>query len=423
MSKSNERERESLSQLERLPVATSIDSLCLLFKDVIVAPDFSSYANSYKITKSTMAKKTKNGRKRRDVVLWCEGGEPVRGQSAVAKLGCFKFYLACINPCKPPQLSVTFSFPRWKWGHNARPVTQDDVANVIEDINAAAAELGLWADTARAQITRLDLFRDVVVERTFEDYLEVLRAVEPPRCDRFEDRDTWILRGTGPNRWAIYDKWAELVNQSENQDDEKNRSGFLGLTACRQKLQQQDGVGLVRFEWRLLGALKIRDQIGFDDFGSLSATDELLHEKFERALVRDVFRGPLPHERAVESWCDLQEMREQAPTRAHGLLVGPAKMETMLAIEIWNEWVKQFGSKRAREILKSAGSASEHRCFKEHLRQIQQSTLMACGLFWGELYSELAHAVFSSAHLEKLPRLPMPYVPPKSKAEKRKKQV
>ncbi len=416
MSNSNEREREREcvcgGQLERLPVATSIDSLWLFFHDVVVAPDFARYANNYKITKST----AKKGRKVRQGMLWREGGEPVWGRSAVAKSGCFDFYLARINPCKPPQLTVKFSFPRSIWGHNACPVRQDEVATVIEAINKRAAQLGLTVDTARAQITRLDLFRDVMVEHTFDDYLEVLRAVEPPYGKRFEERDTWILRGTKPTRWAIYDKCAALVNQSKSQKDEEIRAGFLGLAACRQKLEQAGAIGLMRFEWRLLGAKKIREEIGLDDFDSWAMADDLLHKKFDHAIARDIFRWPLPDERAVEGWCDLQAQRERATTCAERLMLKRGRLETILALAGWNQWVLEFGLKRANEILKTAGNANERKLFKTLLCRHQHSTLMPCGLFWGQLYGELARAVFSSAMLEKLPpMIPLPKVSSKPK--------
>ena len=179
------------------------------------------------------------------------------------------------DPVAPWCLLVTLSIPKQRYGHNAVVISKRELKSIIADVQRQLADIGLRCKLREAQLTRVDVFRDIQLSQPVKEYLQVTRLIPPPYCNgkRVFDRETTMVRGNNQFQWCWYGKAEEMEKHG---------------------LKSKVSPNTLRLELRLLRAAKIRKILGFGTLGKLIDHYDELPALYKRLVWGHFFKPVSP---------------------------------------------------------------------------------------------------------------------------------
>lgn len=159
---------------------------------------------------------------------------------------------------------VHFSVPGIHNGNNFYSVGEQGTEAVINQVEQELAENGINCNLQQAQLSRIDTFKNIQAEQSFESYATLFQLL---KCNRGIKRDygTTYLMSNTQQEFTVYDKIVEMQNR--------------GISTAEFPENTQ------RYEHRLLNRNKINSVYGFSE-------------------VADIFKGgyAVIKEKQLESW-------------------------------------------------------------------------------------------------------------------------
>jgi hypothetical protein len=144
-------------------------------------------------------------------VLFYDGDEPVKGAKAI--LNTSRYNVTLTNNGAFLQCSV----PKIFHGANDRPVTGDQVHQVIDLLQTDLKEKGVHTNLQGAKLSRVDLFKQDTFRYSFLDYVPVFAMLNGKRQQK-RDYGTTFLYGNTQRELCVYDKGVERQNSEGNRD-------------------------------------------------------------------------------------------------------------------------------------------------------------------------------------------------------------
>jgi hypothetical protein len=147
-------------------------------------------------------------------LLWRQqNGEWVRGYGASWGDGVVFVQLMPglgLRADEPPRCFVTFSAPKVVFGHNLYAVDCDQLAAAFCAVEKTLRDIGIECDIMRAEISRLDLCRDVRVRRKVADYIPMLRLMHVPYQQGGKVFETTVSKLNKQRGTVFYDKFKQM---------------------------------------------------------------------------------------------------------------------------------------------------------------------------------------------------------------------
>lgn len=166
------------------------------------------------------------------------------------------------------QCFVHFSVPAVHNGENYYSVGREGTQAVMAKIEGELREAGIKTNIERANLSRIDTFKNVITEEPFLSYSPLFSTLQASRKIR-RDYGTTFLWSNTQQELCIYDKIEEM-------DKKKiNTSHYPDQT--------------MRFEYRLLNKRKIENAMGFSEVRELPKNWEEMKEKFNIAWKKNIF--------------------------------------------------------------------------------------------------------------------------------------
>ena len=167
--------------------------------------------------------------------------------------------------------AVHLSIPKYATGgrDNVHLVGADAARDVFANLQKEIRAVGIKTDMSKAQLSRVDVTRNVQASEPFTAYRPVLQLVEGQRLkDRREYMDGYLW-GNAKQQVCAYDKGAQVTAM---------RGDASGLR------------NVLRFEYRMRDAEKCRDVFGFGQLGELLWEYDSIGEVYRQKMKEHVFR-------------------------------------------------------------------------------------------------------------------------------------
>ncbi len=167
----------------------------------------------------------------RDQPLWGAAGREVHGALA--------FHIeeglhVQIRPLRPGLYGpryiacyITISVPKRCFGCNLHPVNLNQMRGVIDGIIETLREIGIEGDVLSAKICGIDLFRNIVLNEPFENYMPLLRCLHPSRINNVRHFKSGALMMNTQRIVRFYDKGAEMRRRGVRRREAEERLNIL----------------------------------------------------------------------------------------------------------------------------------------------------------------------------------------------------
>ena len=150
-------------------------------------------------------------------------GYEMRGYSAYINQPHFNADLGAGN-----QLSVKISVPKFSRGDNFFPATQAETTEVFKRLQSTLDDAGIRTNLDRAELSRVDIFRQFQADEHFDSYGRVYRVLDGKRQQKRDYGTTYLWHNT-QRELTIYDKIAEMTARKQptgNLPDNIQRAEF-----------------------------------------------------------------------------------------------------------------------------------------------------------------------------------------------------
>lgn len=215
---------------------------------------------------------------RQPLLFRCLNGKEVRGIKAFCNVGGpTPFQLTIERQWSKPERTITrieFSVPKFFAidGKNRNAVVsvqefRDGLAGVEKGLGA----IGFRCNLASAWLSRVDLFRDIWLDRPYTDYLPLLDLIRIPGLTKRVYRETSFYWNNSQEEFHVYWKSKQLGDE----EDPKVRDSRLRLFGS-----------VLRFEYRLQRADKVRGVLGVTTLSELVKRWSELPAFFNQACLR-----------------------------------------------------------------------------------------------------------------------------------------
>ena len=202
-----------------------------------------------------------------DFVLW--PGQ--HGRSAHFNDERGRFFVDFKQRCSRMNAAVHLSIPKYATGgrDNVHLVWADVARDVFANLQKEIRAVGIKTDLSKAQLSRVDVTRNVQASEPFTAYRPVLQLVEGQRLkDRREYMDGYLW-GNAKQQVCAYDKGAQVTAM---------RGDASGLR------------NVLRFEYRMRDAEKCRSVFGFGQLGELLQEYDSIGAAYRQKMREHVFR-------------------------------------------------------------------------------------------------------------------------------------
>lgn len=195
--------------------------------------------------------------------------------SSLVEYGSKAFYNSdTFNLSITPKQNVIFyhvqmSVPKVHNGNNYYSVGKDGTTAVLKKVEKELKEVGIKTNIHKSKISRLDTFKNIVTEESFQDYFEVFNSLNIPRKQKV-DYGTTFLFNNKQEEFCIYDKILEMKSKG------LNYSVYPENT--------------MRFENRLLKPRKIRDTLNLSLLEELINNYDSVKEHFKNTFEKNLFK-------------------------------------------------------------------------------------------------------------------------------------
>lgn len=221
--------------------------------------------------------------------LWRSGDREFAGQGAY--LNTDNFNLSIVPARQGIESVCTLHFSAGAYSdNNLEPMDLERSLACARNAREELLALGAEVDLENAQITRLDIARNVPLSHPVACYSPCFAALGTRRrVDKQDFGGTGFLMGNKTWEIGFYDKGAEMLE--------------------KQHAPEECPANTLRPELRLKKARAVRDGIGADRLTDLPAMWENLPQAYRNGLERDVFRAK--PEAAINQSLNLYEMAQE----------------------------------------------------------------------------------------------------------------
>jgi len=247
---------------------------------------------------------------RRDVgegVLWRDPQDNFAfGAMAVCRAGAMRFRIAPVGG--DIKLRAFFSASAAAYGHNSRTITRDDLLAVLEEMQETLRERGVEVDWREGQVSRVDVHRDVPLQRPFGYYLPALQLIEPRYGRIWQNYPTGVLRGASTRLvYSLYDKRAQC--HAKKTPLPPDTDGFPGWLRCEARLQT---------------AVAVREGLEISSVGELLERFKELPAWLDKRIERDLLFEKVPEHLNYPKG-DLPTLTPDDPMWWQAQLIGDSK--------------------------------------------------------------------------------------------------
>jgi len=167
--------------------------------------------------------------------------------------------------------AVHLSIPNYATGgrDNAQLVGADVARDVLADLQKEIQEIGIATDLSKAQLSRVDVTRNIQAAEAFPIYRPVLQLVEGQRLRDKREYIDGFLWGNTRQQVCAYDKGAQVEAKGGNASGLRN---------------------VLRFEYRMRDAGKCKDVFGFSQLGDLLREYDSIGDTYRGKMKEHVFR-------------------------------------------------------------------------------------------------------------------------------------
>jgi len=164
---------------------------------------------------------------------------------------------------------VKFSVPKTYYqGNNYKSVNQEQTKEVIQHIETELKENGIKTNLFNADLSRIDMFKQIIPDEQFYNYAPIFRAIKGSQKE-LRDYGTTFLWKNGVEQIAVYDKIKEMLHQK------KDISGLPDT---------------IRFENRLLNKRKIEQALEFTKASELVSYYNELEPSYNASMTKNLFK-------------------------------------------------------------------------------------------------------------------------------------
>lgn len=201
------------------------------------------------------------------------------------------FSLTITPPIQGVESVCTLHFSAGAYAeNNLEPLDLERTLHVARNAREELLSLGAEADLEQAQITRMDIARNVALSRPVRCYSPCFMALGTrARVDKADFGGTGFLVGNKTWEIGFYDKGAEMFEKKHAPEE------------CP--------ANTLRPELRFKKARAVRDAVGCDRLVDLPSKWENLREAYKRGLERDVFRSK--PEAAIDRSLNFYQMAQE----------------------------------------------------------------------------------------------------------------
>jgi len=201
-------------------------------------------------------------------VLWTDEAGAVEGKKAYLNTPKYQLTLTPKGNAPEPLMFVKLSVPLFMGADNLHSVSREETEAVLKGLEADLREQGICCNLLQSRVNRLDTFRNIHTDEYFPSYSPVFDVM---RAKRTQTRDygttrTWM---NTQQEFTAYDKVKEL---------EMKGADTSGLDK------------IMRFEYRVKKARKIRDVYGFEHTSDIIREYGLMMEIYRKAMAENLFR-------------------------------------------------------------------------------------------------------------------------------------
>ncbi|MFA7372984.1 MAG: hypothetical protein WC074_05425 [bacterium] len=198
-----------------------------------------------------------------------DSGRYVFGDKAYYNANGWKLDIKPLGRDAHPYMFITLSVPKFlDITSNYRSVTADEFYSAMRSLNADLNAHGIYTSINEACISRVDLFKNIILDEPYHSYIPLIDAMTVMRAKRKIWGTTYLWK---TNIWeiSIYDKIDEMKSKG---------MPVSGLP---------DNV--VRFELRLMRAQEIKEKLGVMTVDELYGHFDLLEEYFNNTIKDKLF--------------------------------------------------------------------------------------------------------------------------------------
>lgn len=242
-----------------------VDSLHVLAGEWDVAPDHQLMVRSADFSPVT-------GEEKGSYLLWREDGVAQFGRRAYYNDPQGRFFVDVHPVGGQVRCGVHLSLPRFASGgvDNVKLLSRTEAVDVLENLGRELSAVGVKTDLDTAQLSRVDVTRNVETDEPFTVYRPVLSLVEGKRMRDKREYVDGFLWGNSARQVVAYDKRAQLVAEK------------LRLTDVPDHL--------LRFEMRLRDHRTAVSTLGYANVGDLKREYDGVSDVYRRTMRDNVFR-------------------------------------------------------------------------------------------------------------------------------------
>lgn len=315
-----------------------------------------------------------SGEDKTDTLFRLEDGEEISARKAF--LNSPKYNFEILKGINGTNAFVHFSIPKV---HNEKSnyemIGKDDSYKVISKIESELRSSGIITDLYNGKVSRLDICRNVITDKKYNEYDNVLNNLQMKRAvkkDLGKNVDTHLWKNT-LQEICLYDKHKEMTFKKNDV------SGVHENT--------------VRCEIRLMRTRKVNDEFQFDNVESMFDRYNELGTNYRKKLKTNIFKYDISEFEVLlknEVVSRLNYFRSHYKRNAVNEFIksfGIVMIERLIGMKVFELALKESGCKRN----------TIHYVRKNYNKKIFENSLFGSNNNPAELYNELKFKLCEAA--------------------------
>lgn len=319
---------------------------------------------------------TDTGRLIGNFMLYKDGDRWMHGKLAKHIDGHFEAKIVAVPGGKDggfvSRCKVRFETSKFRDGHNFHPPSTKQAKAAFKVVQCKLSDIGIKTNVLDAKVCRVDACKNLMVDEPVNCYGDVFKVLQAKRMAQHGYPDGWLYEN-GMQELSFYDKILKMRIDDFSVDDlPKN---------------------VLRGEWRLKQARKVRAVLGFDDTRSLLNNLDHLQHKYQEAMHGSLFRYDVDEVHVMvasqikEDLLFFKNMGRKFWLREYLMHFGLHQLQQQVDIAVIGEIVGELAESRATKS-KLKAQLREARVMSQNLQYATGSQRTT-----GELYRELKRKI------------------------------
>jgi hypothetical protein len=236
----------------------------------LVVEDYDASAADLELQPATI--NVKSGTMNGNFPLYKSGARMVEGRKAFNNEGPCRLTIKAI-PARDergmqPLCTVALEVPKVAADSNYHPTDAKGAEEALQRVQRHLSDIGFKCNLMDAQPSRLDAFRNAVMQEPYSCYAPVLHLLKGSRMEQ-RGYENGMLWENGVQQVCAYDKIQKMI---------RDKLAVAGLPS-----------NTIRFEMRLLKSQKVRDTLSVASARELLEKYDALIEMYERTMKKQLF--------------------------------------------------------------------------------------------------------------------------------------